>query len=66
MGRRHTTSVDDLHRIATSMPHVTVESGSHGRLREVSVDELSEVIQDAWLARASPTRAERWLAERMR
>lgn len=33
------------------------------RLGELSVDELAEVIQDAWLAQASPTRAKRWLAE---
>ena len=33
------------------------------RLGELSRDELAEVIQDAWLARASHTRAERWLAE---
>jgi hypothetical protein len=34
------------------------------RLGEISRDELAEVVQDAWLARASPTRARRWLAER--
>jgi hypothetical protein len=33
------------------------------RLGELTVDELTEVIQDAWLARASPTRAARWLRE---
>src|SRR4051794_7273478 len=30
---------------------------------ELTRDELAEVVQDAWLARASPTRARRWLAE---
>jgi hypothetical protein len=33
------------------------------RLAELSRAELAEVIQDAWLARASRTRADRWLAE---
>ncbi|WP_067568839.1 MmcQ/YjbR family DNA-binding protein [Nocardia acidivorans] len=33
------------------------------RLRELSLRELTEVIQDAWLSRASATRARRWLAE---
>jgi hypothetical protein len=32
------------------------------RLGELTRDELAEVVQDAWLARASPTRAARWLA----
>jgi hypothetical protein len=31
------------------------------RLGELTVGELTEVIQDAWLARASPTRATAWL-----
>lgn len=34
------------------------------RLGEISYDELAEVVQDAWLSRASATRARRWLAER--
>ena len=33
------------------------------RLGEVSVMELRELIQDAWLSRASARRAQRWLAE---
>ncbi|GAA4560778.1 MmcQ/YjbR family DNA-binding protein [Pseudonocardia xishanensis] len=32
------------------------------RLGEISREELAEVVQDAWLARASPARARRWLA----
>jgi len=32
------------------------------RIGELTRDELAEVVQDAWLARASPTRARRWLA----
>ncbi|WP_442791021.1 hypothetical protein [Nocardia sp. NBC_01327] len=32
------------------------------RLKELTVRELAEVIQDAWLSRASPTRARQWLA----
>ena len=34
------------------------------RLGELSRQELAEVVQDAWLSRASPTRAKKWLAER--
>jgi len=32
------------------------------RIGELTVPELSEIIQDAWLAQASPTRAAAWLA----
>lgn len=31
------------------------------RISELSLEELSEVIQDAWLARASPRRVHAWL-----
>jgi len=31
------------------------------RIGELTVQELTEVIQDAWLSRASPTRAASWL-----
>lgn len=34
------------------------------RLGEVALDELTEIVQDAWLARASARRRERWLAGR--
>ena len=34
------------------------------RLGELTRDELAEVVQDAWLARASPARARAWLASR--
>src|SRR3954447_17112410 len=34
------------------------------RLGELTGDELAEVVQDAWLARASPARARAWLAAR--
>ena len=34
------------------------------RLREIGQQELTELIQDAWLSRASSRRAEKWLAER--
>jgi hypothetical protein len=34
------------------------------RLGEITRQELVEVIQDAWLAQASPRRAAAWLAER--
>ena len=34
------------------------------RIGELSVPELTEVIQDAWLARASPARAAAWLSSR--
>ncbi len=30
----------------------------------LDVDEITEVVQDAWLARASKTAAKRWLAQR--
>ena len=33
------------------------------RLGEVTVDELREVIEDAWLSRASKRRADAWLAD---
>jgi hypothetical protein len=33
------------------------------RLAEISREELAEVVQDAWLCRASPTRARRWLEQ---
>lgn len=33
-------------------------------LAQISKQELTELIQDAWLSRASKRRAERWLAER--
>ncbi|KUI22948.1 hypothetical protein AU193_10035 [Mycobacterium sp. GA-1285] len=33
------------------------------RLREIGKVELTELIQDAWLSRASRRRADRWLAE---
>ena len=32
------------------------------RVGDLTVEELTEVVQDAWLARASPARAARWLA----
>jgi hypothetical protein len=33
------------------------------RIGELTVRELAEIVQDAWLARASPRRAETWLKE---
>ncbi|GAA3822881.1 hypothetical protein [Nocardioides panacisoli] len=33
------------------------------RLGEITYGELAEVVQDAWLSRASARRRERWLAE---
>jgi hypothetical protein len=33
------------------------------RVGELSVEELREVVQDAWLARASPRRAAAWLGD---
>ncbi len=32
------------------------------RIRELTRQELSEVIEDAWLSRVSPTRAKAWLS----
>jgi hypothetical protein len=34
------------------------------RLDELTFQELTEVVQDAWLSQASPTRAAAWLKER--
>jgi hypothetical protein len=34
-----------------------------GRLSEVSRGELTEIVQDAWLSRASPARVRAWLRE---
>ncbi|MFN2320150.1 MAG: hypothetical protein ABR500_10795 [Dermatophilaceae bacterium] len=34
------------------------------RLGEVPFDELVELVQDAWLSRASRRRAKAWLSER--
>ena len=34
-----------------------------GRLGELTRQELAEVVQDAWLAQASPRRRAQWLAE---
>lgn len=42
-------------------PSVLVRASQIG---ELSVRELTEVIQDAWLARASPKRAAAWLSSR--
>ncbi|MHA3701322.1 MmcQ/YjbR family DNA-binding protein [Jatrophihabitans sp. YIM 134969] len=36
------------------------------RVGELTVQELTEIVQDAWLSRASPTRARKWLAEQGR
>ena len=33
------------------------------RLDEITRDELAEVVQDAWLCRASPSRAAKWHAD---
>jgi hypothetical protein len=42
-------------------PSVLVQAG---RLGEITRQELAEVVQDAWLARASPRRRAAWLAAR--
>ena len=34
------------------------------RIGELDLDEVTELVQDAWLSRASRRRAETWLAER--
>jgi hypothetical protein len=34
------------------------------RIGELAYDELAEIVQDAWLSRASARRAARWLASR--
>ena len=35
-----------------------------GRLGEIDLDELTELVQDAWLSRASARRARQWLGGR--
>ena len=35
------------------------------RIGEIDVDELTELVQDAWLSRASSRRGETWLAEQL-
>ena len=40
-----------------------VGSGARQRMGEIGRAELTELIQDAWLSRASKRRGERWLAE---
>ena len=35
-----------------------------GRIGEIDLDELTELVQDAWLSRASRRRGEAWLAGR--
>jgi hypothetical protein len=35
------------------------------RIGEVTREELAEVVQDAWLARASPRRAADWLSSHL-
>jgi hypothetical protein len=35
-----------------------------GRLGEIDVEELTELVQEAWLAQASRRRGEQWLADR--
>ena len=42
-------------------PSVLVRAG---RIGELDRDELAEIVQDAWLARASKRRADTWLAGR--
>ena len=42
-------------------PSVLVRASA---LRDIGRQELTELIQDVWLSRASNRRAERWLAER--
>jgi hypothetical protein len=34
------------------------------RIGELTYDELAEMVYDAWLSRASPTAARKWLADR--
>ena len=41
-------------------PSVLVRAG---RLGELTLDELAEVVQDAWMARASAARRRAWLGE---
>jgi hypothetical protein len=58
--------VQDKHSPFFTTPHFNghpsvLVRGS--RIGELTKQELTEVIQDAWLSRASPTRAKKWLSE---
>ena len=59
--------VEDLDSPFFSTPHFdghpSVLIRAH-RLRDLSYAELAEVVQDAWLAQASPRRGQQWLASR--
>jgi hypothetical protein len=58
--------VQDPHSPFFSTPHFNGHPSvlvRASRLGELTRQELQEVIQDAWLARASPRRAAAWLAE---
>jgi hypothetical protein len=41
-------------------PSVLVRASMLG---DITLQELTEIVQDAWLSRASPTRASKWLKE---
>lgn len=61
-----------MHELASGMPYVTVESGPRGnpvyevggtsRIGELTRQELAEIVQDAWLSRASNRRKATGLA----
>ena len=51
-----------LHDAALRRPPSVLVRGS--RIGEIDLDELTELIQDAWLSRASRRRGETWLAQR--
>ena len=64
-GDKHAMVQDDCSPFFTT-PHFdghlsVLVRGS--RIGEISYSELSEVVQDAWLSRASPTRRSAWLKE---
>ena len=67
-GDKHAMVQDDCSPFFTT-PHFdghlsVLVRGS--RIGEISYSELSEVVQDAWLSRASPTRRSAWLKEHHR
>jgi hypothetical protein len=56
--------VQDPHNPFFTTPHFAGHPSvlvRASRLPEISRDELAEIIQDAWLSRASPKRAAAWL-----
>ncbi len=58
--------VQDVHELALAMPHFNGHPSvllRASRIGDLTRTELAELIQDAWLSRASARRAAAWLKE---